>query len=344
MSSAETPRPGGEPEPEDQFDPSLPAGTFAPHQPRRHQILALTGGGYRGLYSTHFLGLVETNFKCSIAEKFDLLVGTSIGGLAAAALALGVPAATIAEKIVEHGPRIFPRRPVVTPLKQLLYRAPYTTKSVRDAVIDTMGEANANLKLKDVKKPLAVCAVNYTHGLPVIFRSEGLAGNQADDVTVLQAVLSSAAAPTYFPPQVVAGEIFIDGGVIANAPEVVALSEGCGNFGWHMDDTYVLSLGTASRKQGAALGAVGSPSTVSWMARRRLFQTTMEAQEALAVSQCTTLLRDRYYRVDREPPAKQESALALDNASTLAKETLTALAAQSWAEHQSKAALRSFFI
>jgi hypothetical protein len=139
------------------------------------------------------------------------------------------------------------------------------------------------------------------------------------------------------------GETLIDGGVIANAPELVGLSEGCGNFGWHMEETYVLSLGTASRRMGAAVGEMGSPSTVSWMVRRGLFQAAMEAQEALAVSQCTTLLRDRYYRVEKEPLANQEKSVALDNATTEAKETLMGLAEQSWTEHQSNAGFRSFF-
>jgi predicted acylesterase/phospholipase RssA len=341
--SAEERRGGGQEDVEGHIDPSLPEGSIPARQERRHQVLALGGGGYRGLYSAAFLAHVETNFQCRVAAKFDVLAGTSIGGLVAAALAFEIPAGTIAGMIAEHGPKIFPKRRVVTKVKQTFFRAPYSSDAVTKAAIATMGEANAGMKLRDVKKPLAVCAVNYTRGLPAIFRSGGLAGNKADDVTVLQAVLASAAAPTYFPPQVIGGETLIDGGVIANAPELVGLSEGCGNFGWQMEDTYVLSLGTASRRMGAAVGKLGSPSTASWMVRRRLFQVTMEAQEELAVSQCTTLLRDRYYRVDKEPLAKQEKSVALDNATTEAKETLMGLAAQSWTEHQSNAGFRSFF-
>lgn len=330
---------------DDPIDTSLPLDTkAAPREPRRRQILALGGGGYRGLYSVTFLSHVEQSFGCRMATKFNLLAGTSIGGLIAAALAFEIPAATIAEKMIQHGPLIFPRRRFVTPAKQMVFRAPYSAETLKSAVIDTIGKDNVNLSMKEVKKPLAICAVSYTHGSPKIFRSWGLAGGKANDATVLQAVLSSAAAPTYFPPQVVGGETLVDGGIIANAPELVALSEGCGSFGWRLQDTYVLSLGTASRSQGAALGSLGSPSVVSWMVRRKLFQATMAAQEVLAESQCRTLLGDRYYRVDREPAQKQVAAIReFDLATEEATETLQSLASESWNEHQSQAEFRSYF-
>jgi hypothetical protein len=334
----------GEGEIEEHIDASLPTGAkAAPREARRRQILALGGGGYRGLYSATFLDYVEEGFPGRVAKKFDLLAGTSIGGLIAAALVFEVPAATIAEKMIKHGPLIFPRS-FLTPAKQMVFRAPYSAETLKSAVIDTIGKENAALSMKEVEKPLAICAVNYTHGSPKIFRSAGLAEGEATDATVLQAVLASAAAPTYFPPQLVGGETLVDGGIIANAPELLALCEGCGRFGWRLQDTYVLSLGTASRSQGAALGSLGSPSVVSWMVRRKLFQATMAAQEVLAESQCRTLLGERYYRVDREPAQQQVAAIReFDYATKEAKETLQSLASESWNEHQSRAEFRGYF-
>ncbi len=59
--------------------------------------------------------------------------------------------------------------------------------------------------LADVAGPLAICAVNFTHGRPEIFRSKGLAGAAASPVSLLDAVRASAAAPTYVPPRRIAG-------------------------------------------------------------------------------------------------------------------------------------------
>lgn len=328
------------------LDLDIPKGQSVPLRPsRRHQVLALSGGGYRGLYSATFLQHAETHFSAPVGKHFDLLAGTSIGALMAAALAFDVPATMIAEKIIEHGPKIFPRRRMLTWTKRTFFRAPYSSETLKEAVTDTIGSENANRSMKTVEKPLLIVALNYTNGSPEVFRSRGLAGLKASDATVLEAVLSSAAAPTYFPPQVVNNETLIDGGVIANGPELLAACEGCGELGWHPDDIYILAVGTASRRQGAALAPIGRPSAFSWMVRRSLFQSTLAAQEVLAASQCRTLFGQRYYRIDREPSEKQVPAIReFDLTSVAAKNTLESLANASWEEHRSNALFRNFFV
>jgi pimeloyl-ACP methyl ester carboxylesterase len=313
-------------------------------QPDRRQILALSGGGYRGLYSAAFLASVESDLKCTLSERFDFLIGTSIGGLFAAALALKTPASDIVTKMVKHGPAIFPRRGFVTAAKRAILRAPYSAEDLKKAVIDTIGEDNAKLWMTAINKPLAICSVNYTHGRPEIFRSRGLAGARATKATVLQAVLASAAAPTYFPPQTLNQDSLIDGGLIANAPELLGVSDACGFLQYSFNDLYVLAIGTASRSKGAALTSLGRPSAASWLLRRRLFQTTLAAQEALATSQCEALLGTRYYKVDREPAENQVAAIRdFDLTDKLATDTLQSLARQSWEEHRSEPMFRSFF-
>src|ERR1700760_1572854 len=159
------------------IDLELPKEAFAlPRSARRRQILALSGGGYRGLYSAAFLAHAEDHFGCHTGTQFDLLAGTSIGGLIGAALALDIGAESIVGKIIQHGPLIFRRLPLLTKTRQLWFRAPYSAETLKAAVIDTIGLENANRSLTEVEKPLAICAVNYTHGSPKIFRSRGLAG------------------------------------------------------------------------------------------------------------------------------------------------------------------------
>lgn len=310
---------------------------------KRPQILALSGGGFRGLYIATFLAQVEAHYNRRISTHFDLLTGTSIGGLVAAGLALDIPAATIACKIKTHGPKIFRRIPAYTELKRKFFSAPYSTEALAKAVIDALGEANANRSMAEIDKPLAINAINYTHDRPETFRSKGLAQNNASTVSVLNAVLASAAAPTYFPPKTIGTDTFIDGGLIANAPELVGVSEACGHLASSLDRLYVLAIGTAARRQGASLASIGRPGGVSWM-RRGLVQTTMAAQEALAVSQCTTLLGSRYLRIDNEPLQNQVAAICdMDRTSPLAVQTLESLAQTSWDQHKGTRAFRDFF-
>jgi patatin-like phospholipase/acyl hydrolase len=191
---------------------------------------------------------------------------------------------------------------------------------------------------------MADWATLRNHGSPKIFRSRGLAGGDTSDETILEAVLASAAAPTYFPPQEQREETIIDGGLIANAPKLLALCEGCGKLAWRIEDTYALALGTASRREGAALTSLGRPSVFSWMVRRKLFQATMAAQEVLATAQCKALLGERYLRIDREPAENQVPAIRdFDRATTQAKKTLQSLANESWNEYQGEARVRGFF-
>ena len=62
---------------------------------RRRQVLALSGGGYRGLFTARLLEHMEVTFGGRIRDHFELCVGTSAGALISAALAQGIAAATI---------------------------------------------------------------------------------------------------------------------------------------------------------------------------------------------------------------------------------------------------------
>lgn len=316
----------------------------APPQPRRFQVLALNGGGYRGLYTARFLERIEEHYGCRTHSQFKLLTGTSIGALLASALALEIPARTIVEKMQKHGPLIFRRWPVLTWSKRTFVSAPYSAAPLRAAIVDTLGEANARISLAAVEKPLAVNAIDFTHGRPEIFRTKGLAGADASDVPLVEAVIASAAAPTYFPAHAIGDRTLIDGGLVANAPELVGVTEACGTMHAPLDQVYVLAIGTAARRQGAALERIGRPSIVSWMVKRDLFNATLAAQEALATAQCRTLLRERYHRVDREPLENQVKAIrALDLASAKATATLRSLADESWQDERTSRVFGNFF-
>jgi patatin-like phospholipase/acyl hydrolase len=80
------------------------------------RVLSLDGGGMRGTYTATYLDKVAATFgrrrnidALDIGAAFDLIVGTSTGGIIAAALATGVPLADIVALYVEHGPSIFSR-------------------------------------------------------------------------------------------------------------------------------------------------------------------------------------------------------------------------------------------
>jgi patatin-like phospholipase/acyl hydrolase len=82
-----------------------------PPSDKRFQILCLSGGGYRGLHVARILEIIEEHIEPPVARHFDLIAGTSIGGIIALALALEIPAKRIRESLQAVGPTLFPQKP-----------------------------------------------------------------------------------------------------------------------------------------------------------------------------------------------------------------------------------------
>jgi patatin-like phospholipase/acyl hydrolase len=310
----------------------------------RYQILALSGGGFRGLFTADYLRRCEDAHQAQIHERFDLIAGTSIGALIASGLALGRPALELCTAMKTYGPQIFARSMITFP-KRLMRASPYSTTVLEQAIDAVLTPEGAARPLSDVGHPLMITAVNYTRGTSVIFRSLGLAGARASNISVKQAILASAAAPTFFPLRKIETDQFADGGLVANAPDLVAVTETLGSRRATLDEIYVLSIGTAARREGAALHERPlSPSILSWFFVRGLVQTIMAAQEDLAISTAAQLIGERLMRIDEEPAQQQVAAIAeLDRASPRAVETLQSLAAQAFERTGKKRQLRAFF-
>ncbi|HVL68616.1 MAG TPA: patatin-like phospholipase family protein [Vicinamibacterales bacterium] len=78
-----------------------------PAEAARFQILSLDGGGIRGVFSAAILAAIEEDLNIRLADHFDLIAGTSTGGIIALGLGLGLRPADILGFYLEHGPRIF---------------------------------------------------------------------------------------------------------------------------------------------------------------------------------------------------------------------------------------------
>lgn len=74
---------------------------------KRFKILSIDGGGIKGLYSAEVLAKFEEIYQCRISDHFDLICGTSTGGIIALGISLGIPMSDICKFYTQHGPRIF---------------------------------------------------------------------------------------------------------------------------------------------------------------------------------------------------------------------------------------------
>lgn len=180
------------------------------------RILACDGGGIRAYFQALVLAGLELVEGKPCRELFHQMAGTSGGAIVTGLLAAGAPAVEIANLFVRLGPSIFAAswmHKIRTGfgLRGPKYDSSVLIKALKDILGGvTMGELDAHLLLP---------SYNMTTGEAQVFSTDDAA---VADVPLWQAILASAAAPTYFAPVEINKEWYIDGGVFANNPARLA--------------------------------------------------------------------------------------------------------------------------
>jgi predicted acylesterase/phospholipase RssA len=211
-----------------------------------------------------------------------------------------------------------------------VFRTKYRNDGLR-RVIERIFGADAKRRLRDISVPLAIVATIYNTARPHVFRSAGLDPHQPSDATLCDALMASAAAPTFFPSYRIGHASFIDGGVVANVPDVIGVCDAIGRLYSSNLSACMLSIGTASEDRSGGPVAPGAAGAFMWFTRHNLLGKIFAAQEALAENLAETLLDDRYVRVNLKPNRKFVRHLAqLDRYSTVTRRSLVALADEAW--------------
>ncbi len=145
-------------------------------------------------------------------------------------------------------------------------------------------------------KPCRVYEVllGLTDSGPVIFRSRNGA-LPASPESLHDAALASSAAPTIFPPHTIGDQHFVDGGLIANSPDALALTEAKAVLGWPLRTLHLLSVGTTAIETGLPY----QPHTARWGILRwgwklTLLDQLMAAQAKLSRQSARTSLGSRF--------------------------------------------------
>lgn len=215
-------------------------------------ILAIDGGGIRGLIPALILQHIEEEIiKRPIADAFDVIAGTSTGGI----LALGLTccdetkrpryrARDLAEIYVNDGHEIFPHEWLA---KARRFVAPKFSSAGRERVLDDKLRTS---RLRDAATDVVITAYDIEKREAIFFRS-ARADKAAYDFAMRDVALATSAAPTFFAPQRIrsgAGEAYtlVDGGVFANNPAMCALVDGESDLHASTEDLSMLSLGTGS--------------------------------------------------------------------------------------------------
>jgi patatin-like phospholipase/acyl hydrolase len=260
------------------------------------RILALDGGGIRGTYAAAVLASVEETTKKRIVEHFDLITGTSTGGIIALALALDVPATAILEFYRLHGPVIFPVEGFWARAARATRRVAkpkYATDALAGALATVLGER----RLGEARCRLAIPAYDVVSNDVHLFKTAHDARFRRDySRKAVEVALATAAAPTYFPRSVTStGEQLVDGGVWANCPAMVGVVEALA-LGASLPSIKLLSIGTLTETRSFAKSARAGGLAGYGIG---VIDLVMDATARGALAQAKRLLTTRLYRIDQ---------------------------------------------
>ncbi|KPG83910.1 hypothetical protein AN993_08885 [Stenotrophomonas maltophilia] len=281
-------------------------------------VLSLTGGGYRGLYSARVLQLLEERAGKPIGQCFDLVAGTSIGGILALAVAFEVPMKDVVAAFLSKGSVIF-RRNV---FRAGLFRNKYDSEPVAD-LLEALLPRGA--RLADAKHALIIPALNLTLGRGTPFKSRHNADWTRDyRLSVRDVALATSAAPIYFPIASFGKNLYADGGLFANAPDLVALHEANTYFSAKDEVVRMLSIGTMSTTYVEPMGIAKGRGLLSWLRPTTfpLIQTILAAQEQMALQIVRHRLGSNHLRLDESPSQSDQKKLGLNIATDWAQQRL----------------------
>ncbi|KAL6551702.1 hypothetical protein OROGR_007856 [Orobanche gracilis] len=207
-------------------------------------VLSLDGGGIRGIIQGTILGCLESKLQeldgpnARIAHYFDVIAGTSTGGLIATMLTAPSPdndtrpmyaANNITTFYLQHGPKIFSNRSRNNFVKNLFGGPKYDGKYLKSLIEGLLGNLTMSQTLTDVLIP----SFDIKRLQPIIFTTKDGKSNVTKNALLSDVCLATSAAPTYMPPHYFEtrdadGEPhtfdLIDGGIAAINPTLLAMT------------------------------------------------------------------------------------------------------------------------
>ena len=287
-------------------------------------ILALDGGGTRGIYTAQLLAKIEQAFGVPIRTRFDLIAGTSTGAIIAGAAVSDIPMTDIVELFETETPYIFRRR---------WYRIPlFLSKYPNQKLAQIIAKHIPATPLGEIASPLMITSSEIAKSEVHIFRSnygsrDSEIAPTSKDVNLRDAILASCAAPTFFAPKSVGNFLLADGGLWANNPSTVAFTEALSVFGKEAQEVRMLSIGTGhsvnmyhNRRGWGFITGWGGAKLTSYV---------MTLQSQASARTAKLLLKENYLRINPEIDFWELDTLTqLDNLKSLAERDFEKYAAE----------------
>lgn len=321
------------------------------------KILSIDGGGIKGLYSASILKRLEEKSGRKSGDCFDMICGTSTGGLIALGLASGKDASELVDLYNNKGNEIFPTannrfcrffQNKWNGAKQVLFFGKFSAKPLTRILKDTFGSTT----LGELNNLVCIPSFNLISGMPRMFKYPHKEGDfyMDKDIPLVDAALATSAAPTYLPIHSYKDILYIDGGVWANNPTQCGLLEAINYFvgeGKAYTHVEILSVASISQASGWASGIRKRRSFMGW--KSKLIQTSMDGQAYFTHFFLTKALpqidvRSKYTRLESPKlSCEQMAVLEMDRTDERALKTLKALGDQDGYTYTNNAEVMKFY-
>lgn len=299
------------------------------------RVLSLDGGGMRGTYTATYLDRVAATFAkrrgvaaLDIGVAFDLIVGTSTGGIIACALAAGVPLPDIVKLYAEHGPAIFSRRVpeqaagVFIDNRKRPRALAAGTEALRAALTKKLGKRTLGQVYADRGIALAIPAVEMSQHRAWVFKTPHLRGStnhRDDNYALVDVCLATSAAPVYRSlaavphpdPGAIGFNVFVDGGLWSNNPVLVGLIDAL-DLTERGQEIHIFCLGTCPLPAGEQIAKDAVDRNLrDWKYGGEAAELAIDAQQFAFDHMAKKLARhvDRLCEVVRFPSDKVPAAL-----------------------------------
>lgn len=260
-----------------------------------YRILALDGGGIRGVYTAQILSMLEKELH--FLQYVDLFAGTSTGSILACGLAYGLTPDEMVSFYQTKASLIFK---VNRSLWEILQMSP---KYLTDPLKEVLGEViDSQTTLADLPKKVLCVTFDlynpyYNNWTPALLDNFDL--DEGKNITVVDAILRSAAAPTYYASY----DGYVDGGMIANNPSMMALARTIEGANQKLENIRLLSLGTGITSN--FIDGDVNWGTIEWMLDPSFKSSTplnplidliFDGTVAVPHFQCSRILGSSYFR------------------------------------------------
>ncbi len=292
---------------------------------KRFRILAIDGGGIKGIIPASLLCDISSNISRPVWEYFDLICGTSTGGIIALAIALNKSPEEILKLYMEMAREIFP--PPGHFIHKLSRRcrvilgagAQYDTRKLARLLREAFSSEGVPHKMIDAKTRLCIPAIDITNGKVVVYKTPHSVMQPREEVfhidkekQMWEIAMATSAAPTFFQPMKISDAYHVDGGIWANNPSLVGVIEAI-RSGYNLTDMSVLSLGTGETAFQVEQSKASKMNMMKWGVRG-LVELAFQSQSQAVENQVASLLGpERYLRVQHQ----FQSKVALDDVTRL---------------------------